>query len=139
MANTTFTVESAIAFPFSIDNRGNVVFTTNQEEIWAARVKSAVGTIAGERVMRPSYGTTIADSFFDTQTAVEDKVKRDIASVFINQLPLLTLESVNVTFDRGVGVSNATITYQLPNQISVTTSISTVYINGAYPAYEETR
>lgn len=138
--NTNFSgIEHAMSLPFSIDGYGNVSKTSNQSEIWEARVKSAVGTAIGERVMRSGYGTKIPELFFDTQDALDAGITKEVNSVFEVYLPLLTLNSVEVMHDELFGEITATISYSLPNQTVTTTSVSIVTINKTTPPYEEKR
>lgn len=130
-------VETALAFPFSIDEYGNVVYTNDQTEIWAGRVKSVVGTVLGERVMRPTFGTDMTTVFFNTRDAAEETIKKEITRVFASYLPLLTLQETTVEFSEFSGEANARITYTLPNLIEVQTSVGIVTIDGTKPAYEE--
>ena len=133
-------VESALRLPLSLDNYGNIVMTSNQNKIWADRVRSAIGTIRGERVMLPAYGSKISDSLFAGQTETEQVIKREISSVFNLYLPLLTLDEVEVISTNDVGsdgTMTANITYTLPNLTQVTTAVGIVTINGNYPPYEE--
>jgi phage baseplate assembly protein W len=137
--NELNTAEYAISLPFTIDGYGNILKTSNQVEIWEARVKSAVGTAFGERVMRSNYGTKIPELFFDTQDALTAVVTKEITSVFANYLPILTLEGVYIAHDELNGETTADITYSLPNQTTTTTSVSVVTINKTTPPYEEIR
>jgi phage baseplate assembly protein W len=131
--------EYAISLPFTIDGYGNILKTSNQVEIWEARVKSAIGTAFGERVMRSNYGTKIPEIFFDTQDTLETGIKKEVTSVFANYLPILTLVDVSVVYDELQGQTTADITYSLPNQTTTTTAVSIVTINKTIPPYEENR
>lgn len=139
MINNLPNIETAISLPFSIDGYGNISKTSNQSEIWEARVKSAVGTAIGERVMRAGYGTRIPELFFDTQDALDSGIKKEVTSVFDSYLPLLTLNTVDVVYNELLGEITATISYSLPNQTTTTTSVSIVTINKTNPPYEEKR
>lgn len=131
-------VETALAFPFSIDEYGSVIYTTNQYEIWASRVKSVVGTVVGERVMRPTYGTDMTRVFFNTRDAAEETIRKEVSRVFATYLPSLTLGDMEVVFSEFRGEATVNITYILPNLIEVQTSVGIVTIDGTRPAYEET-
>lgn len=131
--------EYAISLPFSFDSYGNIAKTSNQSEIWTAKVKSAVGTAIGERVMRAGYGTRIPELFFDTQDALSAGIEKEVQSVFDSYLPLLTLNKVDIYYDELLGEMEATIRFSLPNQEVVNTSVSLVIINKNNPPYEENR
>jgi phage baseplate assembly protein W len=131
--------EYAIKLPFSFDSYGNVFKTGDQNDIWKDRVISALGTAAGERVMRSDYGTKIPSLFFDTQDALVAGITKEVTAAFTSYLPLLTLLGVNIAYDELSGQMTADVSYKLPNQTSDVTSVnlSSVIINKANPPYEE--
>jgi phage baseplate assembly protein W len=131
--------EYAISLPFTIDGYGNILKTSSQVEIWEDRVKSAIGTAFGERVMRSNYGTKIPEIFFDTQDTLTTGIKKEVSVVFANYLPILTLIDVLVRYDELEGTTTADVFYSLPNQTTTTTSVNIVTINKSIPPYEETR
>jgi phage baseplate assembly protein W len=131
--------EYAISLPFTIDGYGNILKTSSQVEIWEDRVKSAIGTAFGERVMRSNYGTKIPEIFFDTQETLTAGIKKEVAAVFASYLPILTLIDVLVRYDELEGTTTADVFYSLPNQTTTTTSVNIVTINKSIPPYEETR
>lgn len=131
-------MEKAISLPFSINPFGSVSFSTDQRKIWADKVRSVVGTTIGERVMRPEFGGEIAFSVFDNQEAAIEAIKQNVTEMFNLQLPLLTLQNVDTSFDESTGTINADITYSLPNdEIIVTTTVGLIYLNGNTPAVKE--
>ncbi|CAB4128655.1 hypothetical protein UFOVP223_107 [uncultured Caudovirales phage] len=129
--------EVALVIPFTLDAMGNIVTTTQQELIWSNRVRSAIGTRLTERVMRPSYGTTIGKSLFNTGSFMEAAIGTEVSRVFHEYLPLLTLSSVSNTYDEVSGILTSEISYQLPNKKEVTTEIGTVVVSTTNPPYEE--
>lgn len=129
--------EKTIALPFSIDPYGKVTITSDQSKIWADRVRSVMGTFLRERVMRPEFGTDIPYSVFNTQEAAQQEISTETAQAFNQHLPLLTLDSVSSSFDSYSGVINVTITYKLPNDIVVDTTIGILTVRGNIPPYEE--
>ena len=131
--------EYAISLPFTIDGYGNILKTSSQVEIWEDRVKSAIGTAFGERVMRSNYGTKIPEIFFDTQDTLTAGIKKEVAAVFASYLPILTLIDVLVRYNELEGTTTADVFYSLPNQTTTTTSVNIVTINKSIPPYEETR
>lgn len=129
--------EKAIALPFSIDPYGKVSTTSEQSKIWADKVRSVVGTTIKERVMRPTFGSTVAFGVFDSQSAAEQEIKTSVAEVFSTQLETLTLQEVTTSFDDYTSTVNATVTYSLPNDIVLSTTIGLVTIVGNNPPIEE--
>lgn len=107
--------EIAVSLPFTISPYGTVVSTEDQGKIWDDRVRTVIGTTIGERVMFPNFGTDIAKSVFSTQDGAEDEVTAAVEASFIQLLPLLTLDSTQVSFDQNSSTANVVITYRLPN------------------------
>jgi phage baseplate assembly protein W len=129
--------EKAIALPFSINSFGRVTDTTEMSKIWADRVRSVIGTALRERVMLPDFGTDIPSSVFETTEEADSQIQTEVIRAFNEQLSALTLDEVTSTFDEFTGVMNVDITYALPNDEVVNTSIGLVSIAGTAPVYEE--
>jgi phage baseplate assembly protein W len=129
--------EKAIALPFSINSFGKVTDTTELSKIWADRVRSVIGTALRERVMLPDFGTDIPSSVFETTEEADSQIQTEVIRAFNEQLSALTLDEVTSTFDEFTNVMNVDITYALPNDEVVNTSIGLVSIAGTAPIYEE--
>ena len=129
--------EKAIALPFSINSFGRVTDTTEMSKIWADRVRSVIGTALRERVMLPDFGTDIPSSVFETTEEADSQVQTEVIRAFNEQLSALTLDEVTSTFDEFTGVMNVDITYALPNDEVINTSIGLVSLAGTAPIYEE--
>ena len=131
--------EYAIALPFNFDSFGGVGSTTSQEKIWADRLRSAIGTTVGERIMRSNYGTEIPRESFNTVTEMEGVILREIERVFVAQFPTLTLGEVTPTFDPKTSTINVEVFYNLPNKDEVSVSVGLVQIRPNEPLVEELR
>ena len=129
--------EKTLTLPFSVDPYGKISVTSEQSKIWADRVRSVIGTTLRERVMRPEFGTDISYSVFNTQEDAEQEISRETSEAFNQLLPLLTLDSVESLFDSFTGTINVTMTYKLPNQVVVTTTVGILTVRGNTPPYEE--
>jgi phage baseplate assembly protein W len=129
--------QKAIALPFSIDSYGRVASTQSQSKIWSDRVKSVLGTTLRERVMRPSFGTTIPYSLFNSETVATSEIEAAVEQAFAEQLDLLTLQQTSVTSDTYTGTLTVEVIYGLPNDEVVSTLIGLVFSQGANPIYEE--
>lgn len=129
MPNTS-KLESAVSLPFALDAYGNVKKTYDQSKIWADRVHTVIGTLKKERVMSSDFGTAIPASLFETQSVTEDIIKREVFNAFVNHLPQLTLDGVEVSFNEYENSINAEITYSLPNQEQLMTTIGVATISG---------
>lgn len=128
--------EYTVSLPFSISDFGTVSSTTNQEKIWADRVRSVVGTSIQERVMRPAFGTDIPRTLFETEQVMVGKIEEEISKVFVSLLPLLTLSSVTTEFDSSLNVITATILYELPNKQESTIALGIATISSNQPISE---
>jgi len=129
--------ERAISLPFSIDPYGRVSATQLQSKIWSDKVKSVLGTTLRERVMRPNFGTLIPYSLFNSETSAVAEITSEVNSAFVGQLPLLSLQKVNVTSDQYSNVLTVEVIYGLPNSEVVSTVVGLVLVQGAKPIYEE--
>lgn len=115
--------EVAIALPFRIDAQGNIATSADQSAIWADRLKSAVGTIEGTRLMRSTYGSAISQGFMDTATAINAVIQDEVAKIFVNQFPTLTLLGVSVDWSSDTNVVTAEVLYRLPSQDEAQTQV----------------
>jgi phage baseplate assembly protein W len=129
--------EIAVSLPFSISEFGTVASTTSQEKIWADRVKTAVGTSVGERVMRPDYGTETAETVFSTLEAAAEALKQQIDLAFNRDLRLLKLVSTIVTMDETNSTLEAEITYALPNRTTEVVLLGFATLVGNLPLIED--
>lgn len=131
------TNQKAISLPFSIDSFGKISTTTDQAKIWADKVRSVLGTSIRERVMRPTFGTLIPFSLFNSIDNAVDEIEDEVRRAFSKQLQLLSLSSVDVQQDVYTNELKITVVYSLPNQETVKTTIGYVAIRGVTPIYEE--
>jgi len=129
--------EISLALPFSLDSSGNIRVTSDQATIWSNRVRSAVGTALGERVMRPNYGTEVPRLLFDTVSAMEEGISLEVGKVFSASLPLLTLNSVVSLHNEFTNTLTAEINYSLPNKKDATTVVGNITVSLTNPPYEE--
>ena len=130
--------EEALLLPFSLNPQtGKIVTTTDQNVIWSNRVRIAIETSLGERVMRPTYGTKVPNALFNTIDAFEEEIKREVNKVFVDQLPLLTLVNISTTHDAGLNRLAVEITYQLPNKNELTTKAGVMVVSDINPPFEE--
>ena len=130
--------EIAISLPFRVDPYGKIAVSTDQQKIWADRVRSVLGTALKERVMQPLLGTEIPYSVFQTQEDASILIERETQAAFETQLPLLSLQSVITTFDEFTNIINVSTVYDLPNNTQVETIVGIAYIQGTNPIYQET-
>ncbi len=95
--------ERAISLPFAFNAAGEVSYTTDEKKIIQDRIVLAVMTRLGERVMRPSFGSSIHDALFDSMESATDIVKQSVAACFAKWFPDLELEDVVASVDNNEG------------------------------------
>lgn len=132
-------IERSISLPFRITSFGNVGSTTSEEKLWADRVMSVVGTLRGERLYRPTFGTSIPRNVLDNQTSVETTIQKELINAFSVFLPSLTLSGLQVVFDEKQSTATVNVSYALPNKNIRYSVDAVVVIDGDTPIIEETR
>ena len=118
---------TAISLPFRIDGYGRVTATSDPSKIWADRVRSVLMTSFGERVMRPYFGSTVADEVYDILDEVPELVFAAVSQAFSDFLPRLTFNDVVVVQeDEQNGTLSLEISYTLPDLVQdpVTETVS---------------
>jgi phage baseplate assembly protein W len=131
------TREIALSLPFTFDSFKKVTITSDQNKIWADRVRITLGTNLRERLMRPDFGTLIGNTFMDNEENSIATIETTVQRAFATQIPELKLESVSSFFDEYTNVITITINYTLPNLTEVTTAIAYISTSGNQPSYEE--
>jgi hypothetical protein len=122
--------ETAISLPFSINAYGDVTSTTDQRKLWSDRVRFVIGTSLEERILSPEFGTLVPSAFMETAESAESTIVSEVERAFPNQLSLLTLQGVDVSYDEYTGTTKVNITYGLPNGEVTDTVVSVTYIGG---------
>jgi len=138
-ANTSLISEAAIALPFRFTAAGNVQIETTQSAIWADRVKSALGTIQGQRLLYSDFGTNIPATAWDTRSVMQETLADAINSMFLSLFPTLILDDVNIFSEDSSNTIYADVTYRLPNQETIRTQTGIATLSGIYPLYEENK
>lgn len=127
----------ALRFPMAFDSLGGLLTTTDENTIWNDRVKMALGTRLGERVMRPLYGSSIGDKVFGTVSNMQETIEKESVRIFHDNFPLLTFKEVSFDFDEKTGFLSVEVVYALPNTTEVTTAVGVEVISSTNPPYEE--
>jgi phage baseplate assembly protein W len=89
----------AISLPFSFDNFGSVGYSRDEKKIWQDRVVMVVMTRLGERIMRPTYGTAIANTVFENVNDSIVLIEQAVAGAFTTFLTPLILTKVKANVD----------------------------------------
>ena len=130
-------METTISLPFKVTSYGTIASTTEQSKIWSDRVRAVIGTNIRERIMNPDFGTLVPEAFMQTQDDAETMIQNEVERGFVKFLDLLTLSSVEVSYDEYSSTTNVVITYDLPNSEQTSTTISVVSILGTLPSTQE--
>lgn len=129
--------EYAISLPFRLDSYGFVSKTSDPSKIWADRITSVIGTMLGERVARPAFGTQIANQWLNGLSGIQGDMTTEIQNAFGEFLPLCRLLDTSFEHDDANGSLKVIITYSLPNDKEESVVIALVSIGNKQPQYQE--
>ena len=130
--------EVALTLPFTLKAYGSVTTTTEQSKIWSDRVRFVIGTNLHERILDPQFGTLVPEAFMQTSDDAESMIIAEVERAFPEQLELLTLQSVDVSFDEYTSTTNVNIIYELPNGEVTDTVVAVTSIGGNNISVQET-
>ena len=122
--------------PFTISSSGSISETTDYAKIWDYRVRLAIGTSFGERLLYSDYGMRIPELTFATMSLAKEIVTKEIQNVFMTYLVDLSLDSVEVLFEEQSGTVNVAVTYVLPNNNLGNTVRGVAVVSGDNPISE---
>jgi phage baseplate assembly protein W len=117
-----------LSWPIEIDlTTGQLVTLTTPAETARAHILALIGTLVGERVMRPTYGTPILDLLFDSASdpALASSFESEIVRAVNTFVDEVTVQTVTVTETPSLGTVNVEVRYLLANDVedSVTASV----------------
>ena len=95
--------QKAITLPFAFDSFGSVAYTEDEKKIWQDRVVLVVMTSLNERIMRPTFGTSVNATIFESVNDAVSLIQQSIGGAFSKFLPSLSLQKVNGTIDQADG------------------------------------
>ena len=91
---------SAIRFPFHFGFDGEVVTTNDPAVEVSDRLNNLLGTMLGERVMRPTYGASMHDYLFEpTDDLTMQSIDARVTDAISLWEPDLVVDSVDVSAD----------------------------------------
>ena len=129
--------ERAISLPFSLSSYGTIQSTQSQSKIWSDRVLSVLGTMLGERVMFPDFGTNIPRLLYKSIDGVVTEIDAEIEQAFSALLPRLTYLETIINEEVENGTIVVDVVYSLPNQETQKTSVAITAIGGKNPPAQE--
>lgn len=117
----------AISLPFSFDARGGVSYSEDPKKIIQDKIVLVIMTLMGERVMRPSFGTSARSKVFENISSAGIAVEQAVSTGFSKWLPYLNLLNVGVATNAD-GVMSIDVQYSYgagstPEVVSVKTSV----------------
>lgn len=95
--------QTAITLPFAFDSYGSVAYTADEKKIWQDRVVLVCMTSLNERIMRPTFGTTVASTVFENINDSISLIQQTIGGAFAKFLPSLSLQKVKGSVDPADG------------------------------------
>lgn len=131
------TKEIALSLPFTFDSFKKVGVSSDQNKIWADRVRIILGTNLRERLMKPNFGSLIPTTFMGNQEETSMSIESEVKNAFATQITELTLQKVSSSFDEYTGIVSIEVDYTLPNLEKITTAIAFITLDNNQPAYEE--
>jgi hypothetical protein len=109
----------AISFPFRVDGYGRITSTSDPRKIWADRVRMVITTYLGERIMRPDFGSELAETLFDDVEDAPELILTAASTAFSEHLPELELVDVLLTSeDPENGEVSIEVVYSIPDLVS---------------------
>lgn len=84
-----------IKFPFTITN-GSVAASTNVSEVIGSRVTFCLGTMLGERVMRPNWGVDIINTVHAVGGDLDEAIPEAIENAFTEWFSDYEAREINI-------------------------------------------
>lgn len=121
-----------LKFPLRVTANGSFESITSYEEVWKQRVVAAISTTKGSRVMRPTFGASLNELLFMNEPTAIEAAADYVGSVFLSDLPELTLERVDGEYDSNQRTVVLSLTFRLPNREETSTIVfvNTDALNG---------
>lgn len=123
--------QRAITLPFSFDASGGVSYAVDEQKIWQDRVAIVVMTKLRERVMRPTFGSSVPNVVFENLSTGFTLAKQSIESTFTTWLPQLKLVSVTGEVDDNANALIIQITFKYREEDETTVRLKTAILNRA--------
>ena len=128
---------ASISVPFKFNEFGEVASNINESDYWKNQILLTLMTRFGERVMRPSFGSSIGEAIFEPMESVGEVAVRAINNAFSVWLPTLTLNEVSPELDEDENSVMVTVNYTLPSGKSDTITLNTAIFNRTGDILEE--
>lgn len=115
-------------FPVDTDHRGDVAASSAEEDIRES-IRLILGTVPGERLMRPEFGCDIHEHLFSAATpATLNLIESSVEEALVRWEPRIDIESVDARTD---DEEPHTVLIEIDYHVRTTNSLS----NMVYPFY----
>ena len=121
-------VSSAINFPFTLDNDGVLVATTNANKIYLDRVLTLLSTNVGQRPMLPEYGIDWTVALFENEDDAKAATPSALTAAISRWIPDVKVSKVTMQ-DQQNGIEYVNIELVLPDNTIATLPINTATFN----------
>lgn len=120
---------SGLKFPLQVDARtGKIAMSVHEEDIKEA-IRIIINTYKGERVMRPTFGSTVPDyAFAPTQHSAEQSIAYEMREELLLQEPRIV--DVSIACREQSGVTGSMVV-----DVSYTVRSTNNRYNQVYPFY----
>ena len=119
--------QTALVYPLVLDDNGNLVTTTDPNQIWYDRLQVVLSTGLGERVGDLLYGSRMTDIAFDDVDLIEGEAKSAISYAVGRYLPDIDIVDTTIdTTDAQNGYIGVTILFTVPGgqEVALSTGIN---------------
>jgi phage baseplate assembly protein W len=89
-------MSAGVKFPFTIQG-GSVAMTDNPTEIAGSRIVFCLGTMIGERIMRPNWGVDIINTVHSVGGDLDLAIKEAVQNAFLAWFPEYEAREVSLT------------------------------------------
>ena len=119
-----------IQLPFQLGPNGMIATVSNDATVVDQHVQSLISTVAGERVMLPTYGLNLAGLVFGNNDPIlVNVIQNDVADAFTQWEPNINLLNVNPSqsTDAQSGLAAVDVQYTSRTTNAVGTATSPIY------------
>jgi uncharacterized protein len=123
-------MSTEILLPLQLGPNGAIVTISDDATVVDQHVQSLISTVAGERVMLPTYGLNLAGLVFGSNDPIlQNVLQNDVTEAFQQWEPNIILLGVMPaqSTDAQSGIAAVNVQYQSSNTNVVGTSTSPIY------------
>jgi phage baseplate assembly protein W len=122
-------MSTTISYPFTLDPLGKIVATSDVNKIYLDKVMILLSTSVGQRPMDPSYGTDLFRALYECGGDYNQALIEVIQRAMATHLPMISVESIDITDPDDSGVSLVNISFGFPDGSTEKVSLNSSYLN----------